>query len=385
MKIAVIGLGYVGNELVKSSLKAGHHILGIDSDEDTRIKMSSLESSHKFVVTTDFTSISKVEIVIIAVPTPLDSNREPDLSDLHDVLNSMQPFLTPDTLIINESTSYPGTLRNVIAARLGTAFEYVSAPERVDPGNAFWNSTNTPRLISGMTSNAIKRAKEFYSTICDSVIEVSSPEVAEAAKIFENTFRQVNIALVNEFAQIAEKFSISATEAITAAASKPFGFMPFLPGIGVGGHCIPIDPTYLSFAVAELGGSTKIIDVANDINLNMPRYVAGRIQKLRGGDLTNNRIQIAGISYKSNTSDIRESPAILLISELRMLGAWVTWHDPLVQTFDGETSNELSANIDLGLIVTPHDLIDFDPWVPLGSSVLDLSSTSTNFGWKKFL
>jgi len=214
------------------------------------------------------------------------------------------------------------------------------------------------------------------------VITVSSPEVAEAAKLFENTFRQVNIALVNEFAQIASALGISTWEVLAAADSKPFGFMKFLPSVGVGGHCIPVDPSYLSFVAEQNGKSARFIDLANLVNLEMPKYVAGRIDKELGG-VKGKRIQIAGIAYKANVADLRESPALSLIGELRELGALVSWCDPLVGSWNGEKSEPISL-VDAGVIVSPHREIDFSLWKSGGMRVFDLS-TAANLGWPKFL
>jgi UDP-N-acetyl-D-glucosamine dehydrogenase len=292
-------------------------------------------------------------------------------------------------LIINESTSYPGTLRNFIKPRIDKVnllnLEFASAPERVDPSNEYWNITNTPRVISGLTNNATNRAVEFYSSFCNKVHQVTSPEIAEASKVFENTFRQVNIALSNEFSLVAQSLGFSGNEAIQAASTKPFGFMPFYPSIGVGGHCIPIDPTYLSYAASLVGIETKIINVANSINTLVTHEVANRIRSYLGGSLSGLKIQIAGIAYKADVSDIRESPALSLINELQILGAQVCWFDPLVSEFNGVKSEPLDANIDLGLIVTPHKQIDFSIWLDAKTRVLDLSSNAQNYGWPKFL
>ena len=261
----------------------------------------------------------------------------------------------------------------------------VNAPERVDPGNDEWNLKNTPRVISGLTNSASEKTALFYGSFCDTVVVVSSPEVAEAAKLFENTYRQVNIALANEFAQISNVLSFSSHEAITAAATKPFGFMPFYPSIGVGGHCIPVDPIYLSFAAGKKGTQTLFINLANQTNLGMISYVINRIKDQMNGSLNSLRIQIAGVSYKRNISDLRESPALILITELKKSGADVSWFDPLVDLDLPGRCQNLEQNIDLGLIVTPHDSIDFRIWRIAKISVLDLSADSKDYGWPKFL
>ena len=263
--------------------------------------------------------------------------------------------------------------------------DFAVAPERIDPGNKIWNLNSTPRIVSGINERSTNRTKDFYSRFCRDVRTVSTPEVAEATKLFENTFRQVNIALVNEFSKIVNGFNLSTHEIIQAAASKPYGFMSFYPSIGVGGHCIPIDPTYLKYSAELIGLESSFINLSNKINLNAPGEVALRILKLFGGDLNKKKIQIAGISYKSNTSDIRESPALMLMKELSALGATISWHDPLVKEWNGEKSVSLDINIDAGLLVTPHNEMDFSVWKHSGVAVFDLSPSPVNYGWPKFL
>jgi UDP-N-acetyl-D-glucosamine dehydrogenase len=261
-------------------------------------------------------------------------------------------------LIINESTSYPGTLRNEIAVRIqGVDHLYASSPERVDPGNTQWGTKNTPRLIGGLTPTAVAKARDFYSTFCDTIIEVSSPEVAEAAKIFENTFRQVNIALVNEFAQIAGALGISGREVIDAAATKPYGFMEFNPGPGVGGHCIPVDPSYLAHVANHVGVPATFIKRANEVNLAMPAYVVKRVIAGARGSIKGKNVVVVGVSYKSNVADTRETPAAAVIDLLRQEGAAVTWHDDLVSSWRGESSAAIKG-ADIAVLVTKHDGLD---------------------------
>jgi UDP-N-acetyl-D-glucosamine dehydrogenase len=262
---------------------------------------------------------------------------------------------------------------------------YASAPERIDPANKDWNLGNTPRIIGGLTKEATEKASDFYSSFCAKIHRVSSPEVAEAAKLFENTFRQINIALANEFSLIASALGFSTNEAITAASTKPFGFMPFFPSIGVVGHCIPVDPSYLSYAAKEVGIRANFIELANKTNLSMSKHVTEKISEYLDQPLSNLRIQVAGIAYKPDVADIRESPALTLISELRSKGAKVCWNDPLVGQWKGETSTPLDPKIGLGLIVTPHKKIDLKVWKNANTRVLDLSANSENYGWPKFL
>jgi UDP-N-acetyl-D-glucosamine dehydrogenase len=232
---------------------------------------------------------------------------------------------------------------------------YASSPERVDPGNEKWTQRNTPRLLAGLTPDATAMARKFYSSFCDEVIEVSTPEVAEAAKLFENTFRQVNIALVNEFAQMSDALSIPTREVLDAAATKPFGFMSFQPGPGVGGHCIPVDPSYLAYVADNIGVPAEFIKRANEVNLGMPAYVVSRVTK-DVGSLNGKRVVVIGIAYKANVSDTREAPAALVISELQKLGAQVSWHDPVVGAWNGQSSSELKG-FDVAIVVTKHDAV----------------------------
>lgn len=396
MKVAVIGQGYVGQTIAQSASKSGHQVIGIEvnpelvkelNDGVSRIpgvtELKALIETGKYSATTDYSGIRDCEVIVIAVPTPLNAEREPDLSHLIEAVNGLNEHVVENALVINESTSYPGTLRNVIAARINKKVLFAAAPERVDPGNQKWSTKNTPRLVGGLTEEASKRAAEFYRGFCDEVHVVSTPEVAEAAKLFENTFRQVNIALVNEFAQVANALGIPTTETLNGAATKPFGFMPFFPSIGVGGHCIPVDPTYLSYAAKSVGLETKFINLANEVNLEMPKYVVGRLKELSGGTLQGKKIQIAGISYKSDVSDVRESPSLSLLKLLRAEGADALWHDELVGSWMGEVSTAL-VPVDIGIIATSHSGVDYSPWQNGTTMVIDVS-TSTTTGWPKFL
>jgi UDP-N-acetyl-D-glucosamine dehydrogenase len=325
---------------------------------------------------------------VLAVPTPLRIDGTPDTSFLESAAKLVAENCKPTVLVINESTSYPGTLRNLVKPIFTKnsldQVTFASAPERVDPGNSKWNLENTLRVISGLTSDATEKSVEFYRTFCSEVIVVSSPEVAEASKLFENTFRMVNIALANEFSEISEKLGFSAYEAIEAASTKPFGFMAFYPSVGVGGHCIPIDPQYLSHVAKLAGADSSLIDKAHEINSHRPSKLAKRIKNELGGSLKNKKIQIVGIAYKPNVSDLRESPGIELLHELKKLGAVVTWHDPIVKEFNQEKSSDLDNDIDLGLIVTPHRTLNLLKWKESRVKVLDLSAGSNNLGWPKY-
>ena len=372
MRVAIIGQGYVGLTIAVGAAGAGHSVVGFDVNDGLVAQLNSGKShiegisdsalagfigSSAYKASTDAAALDGVDVIVVAVPTPLDAARNPDLSFVYAAADLIARNVKSPALIVNESTSYPGTLRNEIAARItGVSHLYASSPERVDPGNSQWGTKNTPRLIGGLTPDAVAKAREFYSTFCDEIIEVSSPEVAEAAKIFENTFRQVNIALVNEFAQIADALGISGREVIEAAATKPYGFMQFNPGPGVGGHCIPVDPSYLAHVANQVGVPATFIKRANEVNLAMPAYVVKQVIAGSGGSIKGKKIVVVGISYKSNVADTRETPAAAVIKLLRENGATVTWHDDLVTTWRGESSAPISG--DIAVVVTRHDGVD---------------------------
>jgi UDP-N-acetyl-D-glucosamine dehydrogenase len=373
MRVAIIGQGYVGLTIAVGAAGARHSVIGFDvnpalvdqlkagkshiegiTDKD----LGSFIASGSYAASADESVLEGSDVIVIAVPTPLDAQRNPDLSFVHAAAELIQKNVKSPALIVNESTSYPGTLRNEIALRItGVDHLYASSPERVDPGNNQWGTKNTPRLIGGLTPAAVAKAREFYGSFCDSIIEVSSPEVAEAAKIFENTFRQVNIALVNEFAQISDALGISSREVIEAAATKPYGFMPFNPGPGVGGHCIPVDPSYLAHVANQVGVPATFIKRANEVNLAMPAYVVNRVVAGSGGSIKGKKVVVVGVSYKSNVADTRETPAAAVIDLLREQGATVTWHDDLVANWRGETSSPI-AGADVAVVVTKHDGVD---------------------------
>jgi len=391
MRVAIIGQGYVGLTIAVGAASAGHKVIGFDINDHlvaalnagtshiegiSDSTLSSFIGSGTYKASTDASVIDGCDVIVIAVPTPLDEARNPDLSDVHAAADLIAKNSKSAALVINESTSYPGTLRKEIAARItGVTHMYASSPERVDPGNTKWGTKNTPRLIGGLTPAAVARAKEFYSTFCDTIIEVSSPEVAEAAKIFENTFRQVNIALVNEFAQIADALGISGREVIDAAATKPYGFMEFNPGPGVGGHCIPVDPSYLAHVANEVGVPATFIKRANEVNLAMPAYVVKRVVAGSGGSIKGKKVVVVGVSYKSNVADTRETPAASVIDLLRAQGATVTWHDDLVGSWRGELSEPIKG-ADIAVLVAKHDGLDLAALKDCGY-VFDCTGTIT--------
>ncbi len=377
MKIAIIGQGYVGLTIAAFASNA-NQVVGFDNSQKVvdllnqgishieGVASSTIKAaldSGNYLASTNSSDISGAEVVVIALPTPLDKERKPDLSFIESACKSIAKNISEPILVINESTSFPGTIRNYIKPLIESLSSkkiehlYAISPERVDPGRTDWDQKNTPRLYAGLTPEASKRTREFYSTFCDNLIEVSSPEVAEAAKLFENTFRQVNIALVNEFAQISHALGISVYETLAAADTKPYGFMKFNPSAGVGGHCIPVDPSYLAHVAEGLGVPATFIQRANEVNLEMPKYIVTRVAADNGGTLSGKSVQVIGVAYKPNVADTRETPAELVIEELKRQGAKVSWNDPVVGQWQGETSTALGGS-DIAIVVTLHDKLD---------------------------
>ena len=365
-------VGFDKNQDVVDALNNGRsHIEGVASSD-----LANWIAASKYKATTDAGDIAGSDVVVIAVPTPLTKDRKPDLAFVEAACKTIGENLKTPSLIINESTSFPGTVRNLIKPEIekysGGSIEhmYAVSPERVDPGRVDWNQKNTPRLYAGLTAEASAAVREFYSTFCDNLVEVSSPEVAEAAKLFENTFRQVNIALVNEFAQIAHALGISVYETLDAAATKPYGFMKFMPSAGVGGHCIPVDPSYLADTAARVGVPATFIERANEVNLEMAAYVVGRVAADNGGSLSGKSVQVVGVAYKPNVADTRETPAELVIEELKKAGAAVTWHDPVVKSWHGAQSSDLGGS-DIAVVVTMHDVVSADAVLASAPYVFD--------------
>jgi UDP-N-acetyl-D-glucosamine dehydrogenase len=390
MRVGIIGQGYVG--LTISAFASKHHnVVGFDLNsivvEQLNSGISHIEGvksadladailSGSYKATTKGSELAASEIVVIAVPTPLDKNRKPDLTYIDSACKVIGENLTGPALIINESTSFPGTIRNYIKPAIEKyskhkfEHQYAISPERVDPGREDFNQKNTPRLYAGLTPEATARTREFYSTFCDNLVEVSSPEVAEAAKLFENTFRQVNIALVNELAQISHALGIDVRETLDAAGTKPYGFMKFQPSAGVGGHCIPVDPSYLADVAEKAGVEATFIKRANEVNLDMPNYIAGRIAKDNGGSVKGKKVLVVGVAYKPNVADTRETPAELLIDALNGLGAVVTWNDPVVGSWHGSESSPLNG-ADIAVVVTKHDVVSAEDILKSAPYVFD--------------
>ena len=380
MKIAIIGQGYVGYALSVAAVKAGHSIIGFDTNLKLITEIKGTSDLKNYLPTNSEADVKDQDAYIIAVPTPLDQKNLPDISFLIDATQLIARSASKGALVINESTSYPGTLREVVITKIEKSnkakFLYAAAPERIDPANSKWSIKNTPRVIAGIDDESSKAAYEFYKSICDEVILVSSPEVAESAKLFENTFRQVNIALVNELSQITEKLGISANEVIKAAATKPFGFMRFNPSLGVGGHCIPIDPIYLAEKAESVGASAQFIRQANLVNLQMPLYVLKRLEGLLDGNISGKKICILGISYKPDVTDMRQSPSIVLWQELEKKGAQVSFHDEIVKEFEGKTSVALgSDSFDLVVVAIAHSNLEVDKVIKSAPIIFDCTDT----------
>lgn len=380
MKIAIIGQGYVGYALSVAAAKAGHSVIGFDTNPKLVSEIKAKGDLKNYLPTNNEANIKDQDTYIIAVPTPLDEKNLPDLSFLINAAQIIARSASKGALVINESTSYPGTLREIVITEIEKSnkakFLYAAAPERIDPANTKWSIKNTPRVIAGINDQSSKAAYEFYKSICDEVMLVSSPEVAESAKLFENTFRQVNIALVNELAQITEKLGVSANEVIKAAATKPFGFMKFNPSLGVGGHCIPIDPIYLAQKAESVGASAQFIRQANLVNQQMPLYVLKRLEGLLGGDISSKKICIVGISYKPDVTDMRQSPAIVLWQELEKKGALVSFHDEIVKEFEGKISTSpASDTFDLTVVAVAHSNLEVDKVINSAPIIFDCTGT----------
>ena len=369
--LSVIGQGYVGMPLALAAASAGHATVGIDLNPKIVSSVTSLHSpiedisdaqievayaSGRYRITNTYESIKESEIVVICVPTPLDAAGLPDLTFLKAAVSEVSDNLKDGALVVIESTVAPGTTRDFVAPILDVAnvgYELAYSPERIDPANKKWNVTNTPKLVAGITSSATHRASNFYQTFVSDVVQGSSVEVIETAKLLENSFRLINISFINEIAEICLKMKIDVREVIDAASTKPYGFMAFYPGAGVGGHCIPVDPSYLSSKAKEIGASARFIDLANQVNNELPDYFT-KIAAKALGEIKNKNILIVGVAYKSDVSDIRETPALDLIRALRNAGAQVSWHDDLVQEWNGEKSAPLATTYDLAILVNPH-------------------------------
>ena len=408
--VGIVGLGYVGVPLAAAAARAGFRAIGFDIDPQKpeqlnrgtsyidavpSDELARLVAERRFHATDDFTQLAACDVVAICVPTPLTRQREPDLSYVEATVRTVALTLRPGQLVVLESTTYPGTTREVVkplleagGLRSGRDFFLGFSPEREDPGNAEFATRSIPKVVAGEGPEAARAMEAFYGAVVDRVVPVSTLDTAEAVKITENVFRAVNIALVNELKMVFEAMGVDVWEVIDAAQTKPFGFMPFYPGPGLGGHCIPIDPFYLTWKSREFDMPTRFIELAGEINLSMPRYVIGRLEQAldakAGKSLGQARVLVVGLAYKKNVADVRESPTFKLLELLEKRGAAVSFHDPHVQEipptreharFAGRRSTPLTgetlAGVDAVLISTDHDAVDYALIAAAGPVVVD--------------
>jgi UDP-N-acetyl-D-glucosamine dehydrogenase len=403
--VGIIGLGYVGLPLAVAFAEEGCEVIGVDTDArkveaiiagESYIEDVSSESlsevAGRIRATTRYASLAEADAVLICVPTPLTRNREPDLGPLIDTTRALAGVLRPDQLVVLESTTYPGTTRECVAPVLeesglaaGRDFYLAFSPERVDPGRTDFTMRNTPKVLGGLTEACAQRAKALYSEVCDQVVLVSTPEAAELTKLLENIFRSVNIALVNELAMLTDRMGIDIWEVVDAASTKPYGFMRFEPGPGMGGHCLPVDPFYLSWRAREFDVATEFIELAGKVNQQMPYHCVAKVQRAlnnAGRSVKGSRIAVVGVSYKPGVSDVRESPALKIISLLLEMGAEVLYHDERVQTLaefslTNTPLQEALTVADLALIVTAHPDVDYELVVRRARLVVDLRGVTS--------
>jgi len=392
--LAVIGLGYVGLPLAVEKAKIGYKTVGFDVQEQkvnmvnrgqnyigdiVPEELTHVVDNGKLIATNDFSFIKDVDCIAICVPTPLDIYQQPDVSYVIESTENIAQYIHPGMLIVLESTTYPGTTEEIVrpileksGLKVGQDIYLAFSPERVDPGNAFYNTKNTPKVVGGITSDCTEIAATLYETILEGKVHrVSSPAVAEMEKILENTFRNINIGLANEMAILCNKMGIDVWEVIDAAKSKPYGFMPFYPGPGVGGHCIPIDPFYLTWKAREYGYHTRLIETAGEINNFMPEFVLERSMKILNGfgkALKNSKVLVLGVAYKQDIDDVRQSPALDVMDLLQKNGAKLTYHDPFIPSFSYKgkdyTSTEFTIEelekADLVILLTMHTVFNYD-------------------------
>lgn len=403
--LGVIGLGYVGLPLAVEFAKGGYKVIGFDIN-DRKVhtllegksyvldvpseEVKTLVENGQLIPTTDFSKILEVDAVSICVPTPLRKTKDPDISYIIDAISKIKKYFHKDLLIVLESTTYPGTTEELIQKEfekmgyiVGEDYYLCYSPERVDPGNKKYNTKNTPKVIGGVTRQCLELGYLLYSSVIDTVIPVSSTKVAEMVKLLENTFRAVNIGLVNELAMMCDRMGIDIWEVVDAAATKPFGFMPFYPGPGIGGHCIPLDPQYLSWKAKTYDFYNKFIELASDINGNMPRYVVMKINEVlnRHKKCVNGAyILILGMAYKKDVDDIRESPSLEIYKLLREQGAIVEYNDPYVMEFIDENNNKVkSIKLNYGdlqkydsiVLCTDHSCYDYKAIADNASIIID--------------
>jgi UDP-N-acetyl-D-glucosamine dehydrogenase len=407
--IAIVGAGYVGVPLARVFADAGETVVLVDVQADRVAQLNRGESyigdvpsevlkahvdAGLVTATTDYDELGRADAILVALPTPLSAQREPDLTILLDASREIATRLKQGQLVVLESTTYPGTTRERVAPLLeasglkaGEDFHLAFSPERVDPGREDWTTKTTPKVVGGLTAECTRRAVELYANAVDEVVEVSSPEAAELTKLLENIFRSVNIALVNELAQLCDRMGLDIWEVVDAAATKPFGFMRFEPGPGLGGHCLPVDPFYLSWKARQFDFYTEFIELAGKVNQNMPYFCRSLIsQALNHGahrSLSGSKVLVLGVAYKAGVSDTRESPALKLIELLRKGGADVAYHDPHVPELPkhGLSSQPLEPGAyDCVTIVTAHSSIDYDGLVDDAKLIVDLRNATGGNG-----
>jgi UDP-N-acetyl-D-glucosamine dehydrogenase len=405
--VAIVGAGYVGMPLARVFAEAGKNVVLVDVDQDVvdginrgeshigdvpTEALKTLVDAGRVSATSDYDALQEVDAILIALPTPLSSHREPDLTIVESAAAEIAPRLRKGQVVVLESTTYPGTTRESLqpilersGMKAGEDFHLAFSPERVDPGRTDWTTKNTPKLVGGLTPACTERAVELYRSAVDTVVPLSSPETAEMTKLLENIFRAVNIALVNELAQLCERMEVDVWEVVEAAETKPFGFMSFKPGPGLGGHCIPIDPFYLTWKAREYDFYTEFIDLAGKVNANMPLFCRSLIsQALNHGaekSLKGSRILILGVSYKADIDDVRESPAKKIVELLHKAGTDVSYHDPHVPEFDGLRSVDYAPeSYDCVVIVTAHSSIDYEDLVERAQVVVDLRNATGRNG-----
>jgi UDP-N-acetyl-D-glucosamine dehydrogenase len=399
--LAIIGQGYVGLPLAMAAVDAGWSVIGIEKsasrvnqlnsgsspvEDISDARLANAIAANKFIASSDPSDVSVASVVTICVPTPLDEARNPDLELLESATKDVAPHLSNQTLLVSESTSYPGTLRDVIIPLVNELkrketidLYFASAPERVNPGDPVWDQKNTPRLVGGINDESQKRALAFYNSICDSVVATSTPEIAEAAKILENTFRLVNIAMINEFTQLCSAQGINVHEVINAAATKPYGFMPFRPGVGIGGHCIPVDPLYLTWWARKGGQVASLVERSDEIANQMPIYVAERALALSKASTGTPKVLIMGVAYKPGVGDVRETPASALRAALVSQGAEVAWVDPLVPIWEGTKPVTEAWDCDVAIVATNQPGLDVKSLSARGVPVLDCTNNYGDF------
>ena len=394
-RIGIVGLGYVGLPLAVAFAEAGQDVVGVDSDgrvvEALRSGRSHVEDvsdealagiRDRFHPTTRYAELAKVDAVVVAVPTPLTRNREPDLQPLIASGTALAGVLQEDQLVVLESTTYPGTTRERFAPLLeesglaaGRDFHLAFSPERIDPGRTDFTLRNTPKIVGGLTDECLRRAVELYAPVCDEVVPVTGPEEAELTKLLENVFRSVNIALVNEMAILCDRMGIDVWEVVEAAATKPYGFMSFKPGPGMGGHCLPVDPFYLAWRAREFDMQTEFIELAGEVNQRMPYFCVERIGRALNEQVKpvkGSRVAIVGVSYKPGVGDLRESPALRIIRLLRAQGADVSYFDDYVpELSDLGLQSEWPEDADCVVIVTAHPELDIERLVRESPLVVD--------------